>query len=131
RDQMKVVIESEVGIRKRLSLHSLRGIDYQQRALARGERTRNLIREINMPRRVDQIKEVLLSVAGSLVEANGVSLHTHSARTLQVHGLEDLLRHLPLRERTGQYEQTVCKRALPVINMRDNREISDLQTVCH
>ncbi len=47
-----------------------------------------------------------------------------AALALQIHGVEHLFLHLPGRQRAGELEQTVGERALAVVDMSDNREIS-------
>ena len=58
--QLEVVLDREVGVGDRLGLDALRGVDHEHRALARLERTRDLVGEIDMPRRVDQVQLVAL-----------------------------------------------------------------------
>ena len=47
----------------RLRLDALRGVDDQQRALARGQRARDLVGEVDVAGRVDQVQLVGLAVA--------------------------------------------------------------------
>src|SRR5690348_10706796 len=51
------------------------------------------------------------------------------ALPLQVHGIEDLLLHLPRADRPGELQQTVRERRFAMIDMRDDRKISDVLTV--
>jgi len=52
-----------------------------------------------------------------------------AALALQIHGVEHLLMHFTSRKRTGKFEQTIGERGFPVIDVRDNGEISDVLTV--
>src|SRR3712207_7586131 len=52
----------EVGVRHRLRLYALRGVDHEQRAVARRERARDLVREVDVARGVDQVQPVRLAV---------------------------------------------------------------------
>ena len=70
RDDLEVVLDREVGVGERLRLDALRRVDQQQRAFARGERPRHLVREVDVARRVDQVEDVLLAV-GRRVVAGG------------------------------------------------------------
>ena len=63
RDDLEVVLDREVGVGQRLRLDALRGVDQQQRAFAGGQRSRHLVREVDVARRVDQVEDVLLAVA--------------------------------------------------------------------
>ena len=56
RDDVEVVVERDVDVRERLRLDALRGIDDEQRAFARGERARDLVVEVDVARRVDQVE---------------------------------------------------------------------------
>ena len=53
---VEVVVERDVDVRERLRLDALRGIDDEQRAFARGERARDLVVEVDVARRVDQVE---------------------------------------------------------------------------
>ena len=59
RDDLEVVLDRQVGVGQRLRLDALRRVDQQQRALAGGQRPRHLVREVDVPRRVDQVEDVL------------------------------------------------------------------------
>ena len=60
RDDLQVVLDRQVGVRERLRLEPLRGVHQQERALARLERARDLVCEVDVPRRVDQVELVTL-----------------------------------------------------------------------
>ena len=62
RDDLEVVLDREVGVGQRLRLDALRGVDHQQRAFAGGQRARDLVGEVDVPGRVDQVEDVLLAV---------------------------------------------------------------------
>ena len=64
-DELEVRLERQVDVRQRLRLDALRGIDDEQRALARGERARDLVAEVHVAGRVDQVQLVLDAVAGA------------------------------------------------------------------
>ena len=55
-DDLEVVLDREIRVGQRLRFDALRGVDQQQRAFARGQRARDLVREIDVPGRVDQIE---------------------------------------------------------------------------
>ena len=48
-----------------------------------------------------------------------------AALALQVHRVQHLRLHLARRQRAGELQQTVGERALPMVDMGDDREISD------
>ena len=62
RDDLEVVLDRQVGVGERLRLDALRRVDEQQRALARRQRPRDLVREVDVAGRVDQVEDVVLAV---------------------------------------------------------------------
>ena len=94
RNDLEIVFDREIGVRERLRLDSLRRVDDQQRAFARGKRTRNFVREIDVPGRVDQIEDVRLAILRLVVEPDRVGLDRDAALALEVHVVEDLGFHL-------------------------------------
>ena len=62
RDDLEVVLDRQVGVGERLRLDALRRVDEQQRAFARRQRARDLVREVDVARRVDQVEDVGLAV---------------------------------------------------------------------
>ena len=101
----------------------------QQRALAGGERTGHLVREVDVARRVDQVQRVLLAVLRRVVQADRVRLDRDAALPLEIHRVEDLRLHLARLQRAGDLEEAIGKRRLAVVDVRDDREISDVLRV--
>ena len=58
RNDLEPRVEREEQIRERLRLDALRRVDDEDRALARGERSRDLVRKVDVARRVDQVQLV-------------------------------------------------------------------------
>ena len=56
---LEVVLEGEVAVRERLRLDALRRVDDEHDALARGERARHLVAEVDVPGRVDEVEHVV------------------------------------------------------------------------
>src|SRR5439155_386791 len=59
----EVVVERQVDVGERLRLHALRGVDHQDGALAGGQAARDLIGEVDVAGRVDQVEDVVLAAA--------------------------------------------------------------------
>ena len=53
--QLQIVLEGKVGVGQRLRLDALRSVHHENRALAGGQRARDLIVEVHMTGRVDQV----------------------------------------------------------------------------
>ena len=56
RHDLMVMLDRLIDVGERLRLDALRGIDHQQRALARGEAAAHFIGEVDMARRVHQVE---------------------------------------------------------------------------
>ena len=84
-------IDRVIDVGQRLRLDALGGVDHQQRALDGGERAVDLIGEVDVAGRVDQIEDVILAVVRPVVEAHGLRLDGDAALVLDVHIVENLL----------------------------------------
>ncbi len=62
RDDLQPIVHGEVGVGERLRLDALRGVDEEQGAFAGRQRARHLVREVDMPGRIDQVELVILSI---------------------------------------------------------------------
>jgi hypothetical protein len=124
RDDLEVVLDREVRVRERLRLDALRGVDDEQRALACLKRARDLVGEVHMARRVDQVELVALPV-----HAHRLCLDGDPALALELHRVEHLVAHLACRDRVGQLQDAVGERRLAVIDVRDDREVADVRLV--
>ena len=126
RNDLEVVFDGEIRVGECLCLHALRRVDEEQCALARRQRSRDLVAEVHVARRVDQVEDVLLAVVCPVVEPDRVRLDRDAALALEVHAVEHLRRHLAELECPGDLEKAVSQRRLAVIDVRDDREIPDV-----
>ena len=125
RDDRKVILEGQVQVRERLGLDTLRGIDEEDRTLARGQGAGDLVGEVHVTGRVDHVERV----GGALVcprHAHSLTLDRDAALALDVHAIEVLVAHLARLDDAGQLEHAVRERRLPMINMGDDAEVTDL-----
>ncbi len=130
-DDLVVVLDRLVDIGQRLRLDPLRRVDHQQRALARGEAAADLVREIDMARRVHQVELVRLAVVRDVVQPHRLRLDRDPALLLDLHVVEHLARHLALGQPAGLLDQPVGERALAMVDMRDDGKIADVAKVGH
>jgi len=79
-----------------------------------------------VPRRVDQVQDVLLAVLRLVVQADGMRLDRDAPLALQVHGVEDLGLHLARLQRAGEFQEPVGERGLAVVDMGDDREVPNV-----
>ena len=129
RDQLQARLDRQVGVGDRLRLHALRGVDDQQRALARRQRARHLVGEVDVPGRVDQVQLVGLAVARRVEHAHRLRLDRDAALALQVHRVQQLRAHLARGDRVRQLEDAIGQRRLAVVDVRDDREVADVRLV--
>ena len=130
-EDLEIVVERLVDVGQRLRLHALAGVDHQHRALAGGKRARHLVGEIDVAGRVHQVELIGLAVLVRVVEAHGLRLDGDAALALDIHGIEDLLLHLPVGDVAAQLDQPVRQRRLAVIDVGDDREIADKAGIRH
>ena len=97
RNDFQAVVDSQISVGQGLRLHALAGVHHQQRALARGQRPRNLVAEVHVPRRVDQVQLVGVAVVRLVHHAHGVRLDGDAALPLQIHIVQNLCLHLASR----------------------------------
>src|SRR6185437_7340438 len=115
-----------VAIRDRLRLDTLRGIDHQQRTFARRQRTRNLVAEIDVARRVDEVQFIDLAVARRVRQRHRARLDGDAALTLDRIVVQHLRFHFALAEATANLDDAVGQRGLAVIDVGDDGEVADL-----
>ncbi len=126
RHDLVVVVDRLVDVGERLRLDALAGVDHEQRALAGGERAVDLVGEIDVAGRVDQIEHVVLAVAGAVIQPHRLRLDGDAALALDVHRIEHLLDHLARLEPAGELNEPVGERRFAVVDMGDDREIADV-----
>ncbi len=99
------------------------GIDHQDRAFAGLQAVADLVREVDMPGRIDQVQPIGQAVVGLVLEAYGAGLDRDPLLALEIHRIEHLARHLARVDRVRQLEQPIGERGLAVIDMRDDRKV--------
>jgi hypothetical protein len=120
------VFERKVIVRQRLGLDALGRIDDEHGSFAGRERSGNFIREIDVPRRVDQVKLVLLSIERSIIERNRMHANGNAALALEVHRIERLLFEVSRGDGARDFEQPVGKRRLTMVDMRDDAKVANV-----
>ena len=120
RDDLQVVLDRQVGVRERLGLDPLRRVDDEQRAFAGLQRARDLVREVHVPGRVDQVQLVALPE-----HAHRLRLDRDPPLALELHRVEQLLLHVPVRDRVRHLKDAIGERRLAMVDVRDDREVAD------
>ena len=124
-DQRQVVLQGEVDIRHRLGLDPLRRVDEQDRALAGGERATDLVGEIDVAGRVDQVQLIGQAIARRVVHADRARLDGDALLALQIHRIEELRDHLPLADGPGPLQEPIGQGRFPMVDMGDDAEVAD------
>ena len=129
RPDLQIVVQGQIGIGQRLRLDALTGVHHQHRPLAGGQRPADLVVEVHMSRRIDKVERVRLPILGGVVEGNGPGLNGDASLPLQVHIIQQLVFHIPLRHRAAGLQQPVGQRGFSMVNMGNNRKISNFLLV--
>ena len=80
---------------------------------------------------IDKVQLVDRPVTSFVVKSDTLGLDGYSTFTLDIHGIEHLLIHLPVRKPTAVLYETVSQRGLTVINVGNDRKISNVLQVAH
>ena len=127
-----VVLDRLVDVGQGLRLDALRGIDDQQRALARGEAAAHFIGEVDVAGRVHEVELVGHAVLGPL-EPHRLGLDGDPALALDLHIVEHLriAGHLAVAKPAGRLDQPVGKRRLAVVDVGDDGKIPNSVDFLH
>ena len=79
-----------------------------------------------MARRIDQVQVVDLAITRLVLQCRGLRLDGDPALLLDVHRVEHLCFHLPVGQSPAALDDAVSKRGLAVVNVRNDRKISDV-----
>src|SRR5690349_14100544 len=83
-----------------------------------------------MARRVDQVEDEALPRQRLVVQAHRMRLDGDAGLPLEIHRVEDLGLHLARLEGAGELEEAICQGRLAVVDVGDDREISN-ETLIH
>ena len=70
-----------------------------------------------MPRGINQVEFVGVSIRGGIVEFDSGRFNCDTAFTFQIHQIKHLFAHLTVSECVGMLKKSIAERAFPVINM--------------
>ena len=102
-DDLEVVLHGQVAVGQRLGLDALGGVDHQHHALAGGEAAADLVAEVDVAGRVDQVERVALPV-----DAHVLGLDRDAPLALEVHRVEVLRPHVAGVDGAGDLEDAVA-----------------------
>src|SRR5262249_55536165 len=113
-DDREVGVERGITGGERLGLDPLTRVDEQDGALARGEAARHLVREVDVPRGVDEVQDVVLPL-----QSHVLRLDRDPALALEVHRVEVLLAHVARVDRAAQLEDPVSQGGFAMVDVRE------------
>ena len=125
RHQLQIVLERQVDVGQRLRLDALRGIHHEHRALAGRQGARDLVMEVDVAGRVDEVQLVLVAVARLVEHAHGARLDRDALLALEIHRIEHLIGHLARAQGVRALQQAVGQRRLAVVDVRNNAEVTN------
>ena len=73
-----------------------------------------------MARGVDEVQHVRLAVARGVVHSRGVELDGDAALAFDVHGVQELRLHVPIRDGSRAGDEGVGQGGLAVVDVRDD-----------
>ena len=126
RHDVEVCVHGQKRIADRLGLDALGGVDYQHGTLAGGKRARDLVGEVNVTRRVDEVELVGVPIVGIIGHADGIALDGNAALALDVHAVEHLRLKVTLLDGVGQLENSIADGGLAVVDVRNDGEVADM-----
>jgi len=126
RDDDQVLLDSEEVVGHRLCLHALRCVHHQQASLARLQRARHFIAEIDVSRRIDEVELVELAILVLVPQADGLGLDGDATFALEIHPVEHReILVIALLHCSRRLEQALGQGALAVIDVGDDAEVAD------
>ena len=131
RADLQIVVQGQIGIGQRLGLHPLGGVHHQHRPLAGGQGAAHFVVEVHMAGGVDEVEAVGLPVLGGVVHADGPGLDGDAPLLFQLHVVQELGFHLALLHRAAQFNHAVGQGGFSVVDVGNNRKISDFRMICH
>ncbi len=120
RDDLEVVLEGLVGVGQRLRLDPLARVHEEDRPLARRQRPRDLVAEVDVTRGVDQVEHM-----AGVLDPDVLRLDGDAPLPFDVHGVEVLLAHQAGVDGAGHLEDAVRQRRLAVVDVADDGEVAD------
>ena len=125
------MVERQIRVRQRLRLDPLGRVDDQDRALAGRERPADLVVEVHVARRVDQVQGIRLPVLRAVFQSDGTRFDGDAPFLFQLHIIENLILHDTRFDRSALFDQAVGKRRLSVVDVGDDGEVANSALFCH
>lgn len=79
-----------------------------------------------MPWRVDEIQLVSLPIPRAVMQGHALRLDGDATLPLQIHRIQHLIAHFPFAKPSANLNESVGQRGLAMIDMSDDRKITDM-----
>jgi hypothetical protein len=106
-------------------LHALGRIYHEQRSLTRAQAAGDLVAEVDVAGRVDQLKLITLPIFGSVLQTHRLRFDRNAALALELQFVQKLIDPLPRADRSRDVQDPIGERALAVVHMSNDGKISD------
>lgn len=123
-DDGEFLLHGEVHVGHGLGFDALGGIDDEDGAFARGEGAGDLVGEVDVPGRVEEVELVGLPVLGLEGKGDGVGFDGNSFFALEVHGVEVLGLGLALGDRLCFFHEAIGQGRFAMIDVGDDGEVT-------
>ncbi len=130
RHRFQIVFQCHIHISQGLGFHTLGGVHHKEGPFAGGQGPAHFVGKVHMAGSVNEVEGVFFAVLGGIVHAHGLGFDGDAPLPFQLHGVQNLLGHLPLFKHARLFQDAVRQSGLAVVNMGNNAKISNVvQTV--
>ena len=125
RKNFQIVIQRHVDVGDRLGFHALGRIDDQQRPVAGDQGFADFVGEVHVSGGVDQVEDIFLPVL-DVRKTDTLGFNRNAPFFFDIHVVKHLCAQFPFRDRMGLLDDPVGQGAFPVVDVGDNRKVSDI-----
>lgn len=84
-----------------------------------------------MPRRIHQVQRIGVAILRRIIEPHGLRFNGDAALFLNIHRIENLIRHFAIGQRPGLLDQPIRQSRLAMVDVCDDRKITYAVYRCH
>jgi len=106
-DDFQIFLQCQVDIGQGLGLHPLGGIHDEHRPFTGRQTSGYFIGEIDMPRGVNQIKDIIMTVLGLVKKPRGLQLDGDAPFPFQIHIVQILFLHVSMGNQPSVFNNPV------------------------
>ena len=131
RQNFQIIFQCQIGIGQSLGFNALGSIHNQNSTLTGCQRTGYFIIKVHMTRGINQIHLIGIAILCIIIHTDSTCLDGNTPFTFQLHIVQQLTFHFTLCNRMTAFQQTVCQCGFAMVNMCDNRKVSDKGLIFH